>query len=86
MGNYKTFLQKLKSIPDDIDAWLLKTEFIVRYLDGNTEGPMHKYFWNPLNNAFKDEIELEQKVIKGALKTSSANSITKKKWQKCPTL
>ena len=64
IGSYKTFLQKLKSIPDDINAWLLKTEFIVRYLDGNTEGPMHKYFWNLLNNAFKDEIELEQKVIK----------------------
>lgn len=64
IGSYKTFLQKLKSIPDDINAWLLKTEFIVRYLDGNTEGPMHKYFWNPLNNAFKDEIELKQKVIK----------------------
>ena len=65
LGNYKTFLQKLKSISDDIDAWLLKTEFIVRYLDGNTEGPMHKYFWNLLNNAFNDEIELEQRVIKG---------------------
>src|SRR5690606_37935285 len=56
--------QKQKSIPDDIDAWLLKTEFIVRYLDGNTEGPMHKYFWNPLNNAFNDEVKLEQRVIK----------------------
>jgi hypothetical protein len=64
IGN-KTDLQRVLSIPDEIGAWLLKPEFIARFLDGEQDnGPVQRYLIQAFNKAWQEEHVMQQRVIK----------------------
>ena len=44
--------KKILSIPDEIGAWLLKPEFIARFLDGDKDnGPMQRFLIQAFSKA-----------------------------------
>ena len=61
----KTTLEKILSIPDEIGAWLLKPEFIARFLDGDKDnGPMQRFLIQAFSKAWQEEFQMQQRVIK----------------------
>lgn len=62
--NYKnenSAIKKLKNVMVSIEAWLTKTEFVMRFLDkDDQQGPFRKYLWNRVNDT---QVEYEQKKI-----------------------
>ena len=59
----KKGIQKASKLAEEINNWLVKPEFLARFLDGNQDGPMQKYFIELFNRTWTDEKILEQKTV-----------------------
>jgi hypothetical protein len=59
----KRGIQKASKLAEEINNWLVKPEFLAKFLDGNQDGPMQKYFIELFNRAWTDEKILEQKTV-----------------------